>query len=77
MKKQKLHLFIRKTHRYLGAIIGIQLLAWVLGGLYFSWTNIEEIRGNTLRKASQSLNVPTVTVPLGKLIDQLQGMRNV
>lgn len=77
MKKQQLHLFIRKTHRYLGAIIGIQLLAWVLGGLYFSWTNIEEIRGNTLRKASQSLNLPTVTVPLGKLIDQLQGMRNV
>lgn len=41
---------IRKYHRYLGLIIGIQFLFWTLGGLYFSWTNIEEIRGNTLKK---------------------------
>lgn len=43
---------VRKYHRYLGLIIGIQFLFWTLGGLYFSWTNIEEIRGDTLKKES-------------------------
>lgn len=39
---------IRKTHRYLGFFIGIQFLLWTVGGLYFAWTNIKEIRGNHL-----------------------------
>jgi hypothetical protein len=40
--------YIRKTHRYLGVFIGIQFLLWTVGGLYFAWTNIQEIRGNHL-----------------------------
>lgn len=36
----------RKIHRYLGLFIGIQFLLWTLGGLYFSWTNLEEIHGD-------------------------------
>jgi DNA-binding protein len=39
---------IRKIHRYFGVIIGIQFLLWTVGGLYFAWTNIEEIRGKHL-----------------------------
>jgi hypothetical protein len=42
--------YIRKTHRYLGVILGIQFLLWTLGGLYFSWTNIDEIHGDFQRK---------------------------
>jgi hypothetical protein len=37
---------VRKIHRYFGVIIGIQFLLWTVGGLYFAWSNIEEIRGN-------------------------------
>lgn len=37
---------IRKTHRYLGLFIGIQFLAWTISGLYFSWTNLDEIHGD-------------------------------
>ena len=37
---------IRKTHRYLGLFIGIQFLFWTIGGIYFSWTNIDEIHGD-------------------------------
>jgi uncharacterized iron-regulated membrane protein len=37
---------IRKIHRYLGIIIGIQFVFWTLSGLYFSWTNIDEIHGD-------------------------------
>ncbi len=39
----------RKWHRYLGLILGVQFLLWTIGGLYFSWTNIDEIRGDTLK----------------------------
>lgn len=45
---RKLKYYTRKTHRYLGLIIGIQLLLWTIGGLYFSWTNIDEIHGDHL-----------------------------
>ena len=40
--------YTRKTHRYLGLFIGIQFLFWAVGGLYFSWTNIDEIHGDHL-----------------------------
>jgi hypothetical protein len=40
---------IRKTHRYLGLFIGIQFLLWTASGLYFSWTDIDEIHGDHFR----------------------------
>ncbi len=46
--------YIRRTHRYLGVFIGIQFIFWTLGGLYFSWTNLDEIHGDHLRAKSQS-----------------------
>ncbi len=45
---------IRKTHRYLGLFIGIQFIMWTVSGLYFSWTDIDEIHGD------QFLNQNTV-----------------
>lgn len=38
----------RKTHRYLGLFIGIQFLFWTLGGLYFSWNDMDDVHGETL-----------------------------
>lgn len=38
----------RKTHRYLGLFIGIQFLFWTIGGLYFSWNNMDDVHGETL-----------------------------
>ncbi len=46
MKRRSSHYLIRKTHRYLGILIGIQFLAWTIGGLYFSWTNIDRVHGD-------------------------------
>lgn len=40
---------IRKTHRYLGLFLGIQFLIWTISGMYFSWTNIDEIHGDQFR----------------------------
>ncbi len=41
---------IRKTHRYLGLFIGIQFLMWTISGLYFSWTDLDEIHGDQFKK---------------------------
>jgi uncharacterized iron-regulated membrane protein len=40
------HKLIRKSHRYLGIFLGIQFIFWTVSGLYFSWTNIDEIHGD-------------------------------
>ena len=50
------HYYIRKTHRYLGVILGIQFLFWTIGGLYFSWSNIDEIHGDFQKKELPVLN---------------------
>jgi|JI10StandDraft_1071094.scaffolds.fasta_scaffold05293_4 uncharacterized iron-regulated membrane protein len=50
MKKNR-NYYIRKTHRYLGVTIGIQFLLWTIGGLYFSWNNIDNVHGDHLRKS--------------------------
>ncbi len=55
MKKHKLIHLTRKWHRYLGLILGIQFFLWTLGGLYFSWTNIDEIRGDNLKNENPTL----------------------
>ena len=58
--------YIRKTHRWLGLLLGIQFLIWTVSGLYFSWTNIDDIHGDLLHKhpphlsAQYNLVSPTV-----------------
>lgn len=39
----------RQTHRWLGLFIGIQFVLWTVGGLYFSWTDLDDIHGDHLR----------------------------
>ncbi|HRJ14010.1 MAG TPA: hypothetical protein PLI34_03390 [Saprospiraceae bacterium] len=71
MQKVKLHWFIRRTHRFMGVILGLQFLAWTLGGLYFSWTRIENIRGENLRKEAALIPVSDSLAPLGEMLRSL------
>ena len=50
MVKRKTALNIRKAHRYLGIFIGIQFIMWTVSGLYFSWTDLDEIHGDHFKK---------------------------
>ncbi|MCY7357716.1 MAG: PepSY domain-containing protein [Rudanella sp.] len=65
------HLRIRKTHRYLGLFIGIQFLLWTVGGLYFSWSNLDDIHGDPLKRPATgfpaSLSLVSPSVPLQAL----------
>lgn len=59
---------IRKSHRYLGIFLGFQFLLWTISGMYFSWTDIDEIHGDqyvyndSSKKAFDSLLSPTQIV---------------
>ncbi len=50
MVKRKTALKLRKIHRYLGLFIGIQFIMWTVSGIYFSWTDIDEIHGDDFKK---------------------------
>ncbi|WP_008295280.1 PepSY domain-containing protein [Congregibacter litoralis] len=45
MRKSK-HFYVRKAHRWISIFVGVQLLMWTASGLYFSWTDIDEIHGD-------------------------------
>lgn len=47
----------RKVHRYLGLVIGVQLLLWTLSGLIFSWNSIKSVRGEHLIRNSPSIDL--------------------
>jgi uncharacterized iron-regulated membrane protein len=47
---------IRKAHRWLGLIAGLQLMAWTVSGLYFAWQPIGEVRGNHLMRPPELLS---------------------
>jgi uncharacterized iron-regulated membrane protein len=53
VKRRNYKHYIRKSHRWLGVFLGVQFFLWTAGGLFFSWTQIEEIRGETLRRESE------------------------
>ncbi|WP_420593338.1 hypothetical protein [Robiginitalea biformata] len=39
----------RLAHRYLGILLGVQFLMWTISGMYFSWTDLDEIHGDHFR----------------------------
>ncbi len=55
--KKSFHYYIRKSHRYLGLVIGIQFLAWTVSGLYFSWSNLDEVHGDPQMKPAPLISL--------------------
>jgi hypothetical protein len=47
---------IRKAHRYLGLFLGLQFLFWTISGLYFSWTDLDEIHGDHFKKVEEQVS---------------------
>jgi uncharacterized iron-regulated membrane protein len=61
--------FIRRAHRYLGVFIGIQFILWTLGGLYFSWTDLNEIHGDHLRAHQHGgMSIPAGSIPPDQIV---------
>lgn len=71
MNKLKLQRYVRKFHRYLGVVLGVQFILWTAGGLYFSWSDIEKIRGEDIKADKQALPIESDIPSLGILLDSL------
>lgn len=82
MAKSK-HYYIRKTHRWLGVILGIQFLLWTIGGLYFSWSNMDEVHGDFQKKNAPllsshiSLVSPTVVLDTIRKVHQIDSIVSI
>ncbi|MEZ5345567.1 MAG: hypothetical protein R2681_08440 [Pyrinomonadaceae bacterium] len=72
MKKRSYKFYIRKSHRYLGIFIGVQFLFWTLGGLYFSWTDINEIRGDLLRKETPEIDLASGLISPDRVLEEIK-----
>ncbi len=70
--KKNINYNARKIHRYLGVFIGIQFLFWTIGGLYFSWNNMDDVHGETLLKQEVSYVKSIDFSTIQKGIDSLE-----
>lgn len=67
--------FIRQVHRWLGLLIGIQVLLWVVGGVVMSALRLEEVRGEhfATKPAAVALDAQAPLLLIG---DVLRSHRN-
>ena len=68
----KNQIYTRKTHRYLGLLVGIQFLFWTVGGLYFSWNDMDDVHGKTLLDKTEHTFQFSYNEPVRKLLEVLQ-----
>ncbi|MFT5692875.1 MAG: hypothetical protein ACI92E_002211 [Oceanicoccus sp.] len=75
MTKTRVNYWVRKSHRWISLIIGVQLLLWTISGLYFSLVPMATVRGeDNIRKvepvnfAQTTLISPTLAID--KLIEE-------
>lgn len=66
--KRLVHKITRKTHRYLGLFIGVQFLFWTIGGLYFSWNDMDDVHGESLLDKTEHTFSFRYTEPVKKLL---------
>jgi len=69
----KTKLKIRKAHRYLGLFLGIQFILWTVSGLYFSWTNLDEIHGDDFKNLNHQPQAFSNLISL----NELDGMEDI
>lgn len=74
------HYYIRRAHRWLGVLMAIQFLAWTVGGLYFAWSDMDEVHGSYEKAAPPLLPIDTAYqlpkwTPNGLLPDSMTDLR--
>jgi len=72
MNRQYVQKLSRRWHRILGPLIGVQLLLWTTGGIYFSWFDLDNVHGDYERVEQEvpDLRGMQVTVSLDDLLDR-------
>ncbi len=60
----------RTWHRWLALTIGIQILLWMISGAYFSWVDIDNVRGALEANRRHTTLADSPYAPLGPIIAQ-------
>lgn len=69
---------IHLAHRWLGLLLGAQILLWMTSGVIMSWFPIERVRGETSASIEAPLALsPTNYFPPGGVIADFQGATDV
>jgi len=71
------HFYIRKIHRYLGVFLGIQFFLWTLGGLYFSWSSLDEVHGDFEKKPIPLLSSNMSLVSPTAVLDSIKNVHRI
>jgi uncharacterized iron-regulated membrane protein len=71
------HYYIRKAHRYLGVLLGIQFFLWTIGGLYFSWSNMDEVHGDFDKKSTPLLSSDLEMVSPTRVLDTIRKVHRI
>lgn len=71
------HFRIRRLHRYMGVILGIQFLFWTIGGLYFSWSNMDEVHGDHQRSHIHPLSATLKLANPQMVLDKIKAKDSV
>jgi uncharacterized iron-regulated membrane protein len=67
--------FFRKLHRWLGLLMAVQIVAWMVSGLYFSLIPIAQIRGEHLTRDAEKPDVQQLSMlpdpsAVGQVLDR-------
>ena len=62
----RIHIAARKTHKWLGLFVGLQVVIWSISGLYMTVVHIDTIHGDHLVR-----NAPAPGFSAGELIDPI------
>jgi uncharacterized iron-regulated membrane protein len=73
----KSHFIIRRLHRYMGVLLGVQFLFWTVGGLYFSWSDMDEIHGDYDKAPSPKLAMMLNYVSPSVVLDSLHHEKGI
>ncbi len=65
-------LLFRKVHKWVGLVLGIQILLWFLSGFLMSWMPIDEIRGNHLLQPVKTQPIKLESLEFSPLKQQLE-----
>jgi hypothetical protein len=69
-------LFLRKAHRYIALIVSLQLLAWTIGGIWFTWNDIDDIHGDYLRNFDKP-EIAQTQISTQKAIDNISDFKRL
>lgn len=62
----------RRIHRWLGLCIGVQFVLWTVGGLYFSWTDLDAVHGDHLMRPAPAVRADEARVAPGAALAALR-----